>query len=80
MLKKYLDKILDGLTTVGIFLLFVFYMLYNREKAKRIVTERKLKIKEAEDKAKEIAEKRHEEAKKNGSVGVANDIADLIDE
>ena len=73
------DKILSILSAVGVIAAFIFYLFWDKEHAKALLAESKTKVAKAENKAQEVAEERHEEAKKSGSVGVANNTADLLD-
>lgn len=74
-----INKLLSGLAVVGGFLAFVFYVMFDQEKAERIKAQSKQKVAEAEKEATDVAREQHEAVKEEGGVSVANDVADMLD-
>lgn len=73
------DKVKAAGAFIAIGVAAVFYILFNSEKRKRIISERTNDVNSAENKASNVAKEKHEEANKNGSIGLANNTADIID-
>jgi hypothetical protein len=79
-----LDKLLGILSLAGFAVAFVFYCLFNKEKATRLKVERIGKVKNIKDKkvaeAKKVAKEKHDDVKAKGGAAVAHDLADMLDE
>lgn len=77
--KSLLQKIYAGTLVVFGALAAFFYLLFSKEKTKNIAASNTLDIKAAEQKASQVAQEKHDEVKKDGSIAVANDIANMLD-
>ena len=79
-MKTIWEKILAFFAAVGTVAAVFFYILYDKKRAEALRAKNKQTVSDAELKAKEVSDERHESAKKDGGTGVANDTANILND